>query len=59
MLKGRFNFHLVSAQGKLYAVGGEGPFSEHDDIEVGENSGEFTCVSTKCFMLLDLRSPKQ
>jgi hypothetical protein len=34
MLKGRFNHKLVAAGGKLYAVGGEGPFSEHDDIEV-------------------------
>ena len=25
---------MVSANGLIYAVGGEGPFSEHDDIEV-------------------------
>ena len=25
---------MVSANGFIYAVGGEGPFSEHDDIEV-------------------------
>ena len=25
---------MVSANGFVYAVGGEGPFSEHDDIEV-------------------------
>ena len=35
MLKGRFNHHLVTAKGLIYAIGGEGPFSEHDDIEVG------------------------
>ena len=36
MLKGRFNHQLVTANGLIYAVGGEGPFSEHDDIEVRE-----------------------
>ena len=35
MLKGRFNHHLVTAKGLIFAIGGEGPFSEHDDIEVG------------------------
>ena len=25
---------MVAANGFVYAVGGEGPFSEHDDIEV-------------------------
>lgn len=34
LIKGRFNFKMVSANGFIYAVGGEGPFSEHDDIEV-------------------------
>ena len=34
MLKGRFNHKLVSARGLIFAIGGEGPFSEHDDIEV-------------------------
>ena len=34
LIKGRFNFKMVSANGLIYAVGGEGPFSEHDDIEV-------------------------
>ena len=34
MLKGRFNFKLVAARGLIFAIGGEGPFSEHDDIEV-------------------------
>ena len=34
LIKGRFNFKMVSANGFVYAVGGEGPFSEHDDIEV-------------------------
>jgi len=32
--KGRFNHKMVAAKGKVYAVGGEGPFYEHDDIEV-------------------------
>ena len=36
MLKGRFNHQLVAANGLIYAVGGEGPFFEHDDIEVRE-----------------------
>ena len=36
MLKGRFEFHLVAARGLLYAIGGQGPFSEHADIEVSE-----------------------
>ena len=31
LIKGRFNFKMVAANG---FVGGEGPFSEHDDIEV-------------------------
>lgn len=61
MLKGRFNFHLLAAQGKLYAVGGEGAFSEHDDIEVRANS--LVPPSVRCFninvLCLDLRSPKQ
>ena len=34
LIKGRFNFKMVAANGFVYAVGGEGPFSEHDDIEV-------------------------
>ena len=34
MLKGRFNLQLVTAKGLIYAIGGEGPLSEHDDIEV-------------------------
>ena len=34
LIKGRFNFKMVAANGFIYAVGGEGPFSEHDDIEV-------------------------
>ena len=34
MLKGRYNHQMVTAKGLIYAVGGEGPFSEHDDIEV-------------------------
>ena len=34
LLKGRFNFQLVAAKGLIYAVGGEGPFGDHDDIEV-------------------------
>ena len=34
MLKGRFGHKLLAAQGLLYAVGGQGPFSNHDDIEV-------------------------
>ena len=34
LIKGRFNFKMVAANGLIYAVGGEGPFSEHDDIEV-------------------------
>ena len=34
MLKGRFNHQLVAANGLIYAVGGEGPLFEHDDIEV-------------------------
>jgi len=34
MLKGRFEFHLVAARGLLYAIGGQGPFSEHADIEI-------------------------
>lgn len=34
MLKARFNFKMVTAKGRLYAIGGEGPFFEHDDIEV-------------------------
>ena len=35
MLKARFNFNLVAANGLLFAIGGEGPFFDHDDIEVG------------------------
>ena len=38
MLKGRFEFHLVAARGLLYAIGGQGPFSEHADIEVREHT---------------------
>lgn len=34
MSKGRFGHKLVGVNGLIYAVGGEGPFSEHDDIEV-------------------------
>ena len=33
MLKARFNFKMVAANGLLFAIGGEGPFYEHDDIE--------------------------
>ena len=28
----------MAARGLLYAIGGQGPFSEHADIEVRENS---------------------
>merc|ERR1712020_516588 len=34
MLKARFNFKMVAANGLLFAIGGEGPFYEHDDIEI-------------------------
>ena len=34
LINGRFNFKMVAANGFVYTVGGEGPFSEHDDIEV-------------------------
>lgn len=34
MLKGRFTFQLATAGGLIYAIGGEGPFSNHNDIEV-------------------------
>ena len=34
MLKARFNFKMVAANGLLFAIGGEGPLYEHDDIEV-------------------------
>jgi len=34
MSKGRFNHKMVSANGLIYAIGGEGPFYEHHDIEV-------------------------
>ena len=32
--EGRFKFHMVVAGSKIYAVGGEGAFSAHDNIEV-------------------------
>lgn len=35
LLKGRFTFQLVAAAGLIYAIGGEGPFAQHNDIEVG------------------------
>jgi hypothetical protein len=37
MTEGRYNFDMVVANGKIYAVGGEGAFSAHDNIEVGQD----------------------
>lgn len=47
MNHGRFDFDLVTAGGLLYAVGGEGPFSQHDDIEVYDPSANEWSIFTK------------
>ena len=37
LTEGRYEFDMVVANGKIYAVGGEGAFSAHDNIEVGQD----------------------
>ena len=37
MLKGRYNFALVSANGLIYAIGGENLISQNNDIEVNNS----------------------
>ena len=34
MIAGRFKFQMVTSGSKIYAVGGEGTFTAHDNIEV-------------------------
>ena len=34
LINGRFKFQMVVSGSKIYAVGGEGAFSAHDNIEV-------------------------
>ncbi len=52
MLKGRFNHKLIAAKGLIYAIGGEGPFSEHDDIEVAILALTFQLCSSSLISLL-------
>ena len=49
MIHGRYKFQMVVAGSKIYAVGGEGAFSAHDNIEVQFCTRYITPLPLKVF----------